>query len=187
MEAVTRTEARMEVATRTEADGGGDGADRGGDPDGDGDPDGGADGDRGGDPDRGADGGGDNDGGGDPDGGGDLDGDASVYGGCRDAGPVDRTGPDHGATGAQARRRLLQLTASYPHRLLRLASSRGDESRENEIEFCVREERERERDKKRGKIRFVIMGVTGPELVVVVKIRLWWDRDFGLHASRPNF
>jgi hypothetical protein len=39
------------------------------------------------------------------------------------------TGPGRGATGAQARRRLL-----------RLASSRGDESRENEIEFCVREE-----------------------------------------------
>jgi hypothetical protein len=158
---VTSPSVRTKAATvQTKADGGGDpdrgtdgggdpdgGTDRGGDPDGDGDPDGGADGDRGGDPDRGADGGGDNDGGGDPDGGGDLDGDASVYGGCRDAGPVDRTRPGRGATGAQARRRLLQLTASYPHRLLRLASSRGDESRENEIEFCVREERERERER----------------------------------------
>jgi hypothetical protein len=63
----------------------------------------------------------------------------------------------------------------------------GDESRENEIEFCVREEREREREKKRGKIHFVITGVTGSELVVVVKIRLWWDRDFGRLASHPNF
>jgi hypothetical protein len=27
----------------------------------------------------------------------------------------------------------------------------------------------------------------GPELVVVVKIRLWWDQDFGPHASHPNF
>jgi hypothetical protein len=50
------------------------------------------------------------------------------------------TGPGRKVTSAQARRRLLQLAASYPHRLLRLASSRGDESRENEIEFCVREE-----------------------------------------------
>jgi hypothetical protein len=54
------------------------------------------------------------------------------------------TGPGLGATDAQAHRRLLQLAASYPHRLLWLASSHGDESRENEIEFCVREERERE-------------------------------------------
>jgi hypothetical protein len=51
----------------------------------------------------------------------------------------------------------------------------------------VREERERERHKKREKIRFVITGVTGPELVVVVKIRLWWDWDFGPRASRLNF
>jgi hypothetical protein len=102
---------RMEVVTvRTEADGGGD-PDRG--TDGGGDPDGGTDGDRGGDQDGGADGGGDSDGGGDPYGGGDLDGDASVEGGCRDVGPVDRTGLRHGATSAQARRRLLQLAASY--------------------------------------------------------------------------
>jgi hypothetical protein len=45
----------------------------------------------------------------------------------------------------------------------------------------------RERDKKRGKIHFIITGVTWLELVVVVKIRLWWDRDFGPHASHPNF
>jgi hypothetical protein len=32
---------------------------------------------------------------------------------------VQLTGPGRGATGAQARRCLLQLTASYPHRLLR--------------------------------------------------------------------
>jgi hypothetical protein len=50
------------------------------------------------------------------------------------------TGPGRGATSTQAHRRLLQLVASYPHHLLRLASSRGDESRENEIEFYVREE-----------------------------------------------
>jgi hypothetical protein len=85
-------------------------------------------------------GGGDPDGGGNPDGGVDGDPDASVECGRRDAGPVDRTGPGREVTSAQARRRLLQLAASYPHRLLRLASSRGDESRENEIEFCVREE-----------------------------------------------
>jgi hypothetical protein len=30
--------------------------------------------------------------------------------------------------------------ASYPHRLVWLASSRGDESRENEIELCMRDE-----------------------------------------------
>jgi hypothetical protein len=141
---------------RTEVDGGGD-PDRG--------TDGGTDGDRGGDQDGGADGGGDNDGGGDPYGGGDLDGDASVEGGRRDVGPVDRTGLGHGATSAQARRRLL-----------RLASSCGDESRENEIEFYMREERERERDKKRGKIHFVITGVTGPELVVVVGPGFWSAR-----------
>jgi hypothetical protein len=93
---------------RTEADGGGD-------------PDGGADGDRGGDPDEGVDGGGDGDGGGDQDKGGDLDEDASVEGVCRDVEPVDQTGPGRGSTSAQARRCLLQLAASYPHRLLRLA------------------------------------------------------------------
>jgi hypothetical protein len=105
MEAVTQTEAQMEAVTRTEADGGGNGAaeaDGGGDLDGGGDPDGGTDG------------------GGNNDGGGDMDGDASVEGGRRDAGPVDRTGPSRGATGAQACRRLLQLAASYPHRLLLL-------------------------------------------------------------------
>jgi hypothetical protein len=87
--------------------------------DGCGNPDGGTNGERGGDP----------DGGGDGDRGGDPDGDASVEGGSRDAGPVDRTGLGREATDAQARCRLL-----------RLASSRGDESRENEIEFCMREE-----------------------------------------------
>jgi hypothetical protein len=46
------------------------------------------------------------------------------------------TGPDR-ATEPSAPRLAV---ASYPHRLLRLASSCGDESRENEIEFCVREE-----------------------------------------------
>jgi hypothetical protein len=94
----------------TEANGGSDGADGGGDPDrgtdgggnganGGGDPDGGDDPDRGGDPngradgDRGSDSDGGADEGGDGDGGGDLDGDASVEGGRRDARPVDWTGP----------------------------------------------------------------------------------------------
>jgi hypothetical protein len=43
------------------------------------------------------------------------------------------------------------------------------------------------RDKKREKFHFVIMGVTVPELVVVVKIRLWWGQDFGPRASSRNF
>jgi hypothetical protein len=112
-----------------------------------------------------ADGGGDTNGGADDDGGGDLDGDASVEGGRQDAGPVDRTRSGHGATGAQAHRRLLQLAASYPHRLLRLASSRGDESRENEIKFCVREEQKREI---RREERFVLLS------------RESWDRNLWL-------
>jgi hypothetical protein len=86
---------------QTEANGGGDSADTGGDPIGGDDPNGG------GDLDRGVDGGGDGDGGGDSDGGGDLDGDPSAEGGRRDVGPVDWTGLGRGATGAQARRRLL--------------------------------------------------------------------------------
>jgi hypothetical protein len=68
MEVATWTEARMEAATQTEVDGGGDGE---AEADGGSDPDGGVDGDRGG----------------------DVDGDASVEGGHRDAGPVDRIGP----------------------------------------------------------------------------------------------
>jgi hypothetical protein len=48
----------------------------------------------------------------------------------------------------------------------------------------VRERNERE---KRGQIHFVITGVTGSELVIVVKIRLWWDPDFGPRASHLNF
>jgi hypothetical protein len=80
------------------------------------------------------------------------------------------TGPDRAAEPPAPR----LVVASYPHHLLQLASSCGDESRENEIEFCVREERER--DKKRGKIRFVITGVTGPELVVVVGPGFWATR-----------
>jgi hypothetical protein len=147
---------------RTEVDGGGD-PDRG--------TDGGTDGDRGGDQDGGADGGGDNDGGGDPYGGGDLDGDASVEGGRRDVGPVDRTGLGHGATSAQARRRLL-----------RLASSCGDESRENEIEFYMREEREREREIRREE-RFILLSRESRDR----NLWLWWDQDFGLRASHLDF
>jgi hypothetical protein len=103
---------RTEAATvRTEADGGGD-------PDEGDDPDGGADGNKGGDPNGGTDGGGD--------GGGDLNrGGKAVEG--------DRTGPrNHQRPGSPS--------PPTARRLLRLASSRGDESRENEREFYVREE-----------------------------------------------
>jgi hypothetical protein len=123
--------------------------------DGGGDPDGGADGDRGGDPDGGVDGGGDGDGGGDPDRGGDLDEDASVKGGCRDVGPVDQTGPD------RTRPRSHQCPGSpLPPTACRLLPPLPPTARAPLIHL------------------FWATRLSS-ELVVVVKIRFWWDRDFG--------
>jgi hypothetical protein len=126
----------------------------------DGGADGGAEADGGANGDRGddPDGGGDNDGGGDPDGGGDLDGDASVEGGHRGAGPVNQIRP-------QSHRHPDSPPPPTARRLL-------PRLRPTARAPLVR--------------RFWAAHLSS-ELVFVVKMRLWWDRDFRPRDFRLNF
>jgi hypothetical protein len=105
-----------------------------------------------------ADGGSDPDGGVDGDRGGDVDGDASVEGGRRDAGPVYRIGPwSH-----------QRPDSPPPPTARRLLPPLPPTARASLIH------------------RFWAARLSS-ELTVVVKIRLWWDRDFRPRDSHLNF